>query len=87
MKIFQYVFFFALLIGIASLTTGCWTDVDAYSEFVCERFGGDADNDGFCSRQDCDDFNPTVFPGSTCDDGDSTTVDDVLTVNCECVGE
>jgi uncharacterized delta-60 repeat protein len=28
-----------------------------------------------------------VYPGDTCDDGDSTTINDVYTVNCGCSGE
>ena len=28
-----------------------------------------------------------VYPGDTCDDGDSTTINDVYTVNCGCNGE
>jgi hypothetical protein len=28
-----------------------------------------------------------VYPGDTCDDGDSTTINDVYTVNCDCSGE
>ena len=27
------------------------------------------------------------FPGDACDDGDDTTVNDVINVDCDCVGE
>ena len=27
------------------------------------------------------------FPGDACDDGDDTTINDVITADCDCVGE
>ncbi|MCB9290593.1 MAG: metallophosphoesterase [Lewinellaceae bacterium] len=49
---------------------------------------GDMDGDGICSDVDCDDTDPnnTSRPGDSCDDGNTTTVDDVLDANCNCVG-
>ena len=49
----------------------------------------DADNDGVCANVDCDDNNPSVptVPGTTCDDGDINTVNDViLSDGCTCLG-
>jgi len=30
--------------------------------------------------------NGTAIPGSACDDGDTTTVDEVYNINCDCIG-
>jgi gliding motility-associated-like protein len=52
---------------------------------VCDD---DDDNDGVLDDVDCgplDDTN-TFAPGDTCDDGDATTMDDVINSNCMCVG-
>lgn len=80
------IWFVILLLAAAFSITGCWTDTQNYSQFVCERFGGDFDDDGSCSRQDCNDFDPNIYPGAPCDDGDSTTVDDMWTAECICAG-
>jgi len=49
---------------------------------------GDADGDGICADVDCDDDNPNIStqPGQACDDGDNTTVNDVMDANCNCAG-
>ncbi|MCB9048934.1 MAG: T9SS type A sorting domain-containing protein [Lewinellaceae bacterium] len=49
---------------------------------------GDADGDGVCADVDCDDNNPniTTQPGQACNDGDNTTINDVIDANCNCVG-
>ena len=63
----------------------------------------DADGDGVCDELEVDgctddtacNFNPDAteddatctFPGDACDDGDDTTINDVLNDECECVGE
>ena len=63
----------------------------------------DADSDGVCDElevEGCTDdtacnFSPDAteddasctFPGDACDDGDETTINDVLNDECECVGE
>ncbi len=55
----------------------------------CEALGGDADGDGVCAADDCDDNDANVPApvGSTCDDGDATTNNDViLTDACTCAG-
>jgi len=59
----------------------------------CNCNGGtsapDNDNDGICTAIDCDDNNPNVptTPGSSCDDGNSNTINDViLSDGCTCEG-
>ncbi|MCB9048940.1 MAG: right-handed parallel beta-helix repeat-containing protein [Lewinellaceae bacterium] len=49
---------------------------------------GDADGDGVCADVDCDDNDPniTTQPGQACNDGDNTTINDLLDDNCNCVG-
>ena len=50
----------------------------------------DNDNDGFCEADDCDDNNPNLptTPGSTCDDGNNGTINDVIQADgCTCEGE
>ena len=76
----------AMLAATTVLTTSCWTDTINYNEFVCERFGGDADNDGHCTRLDCNDNNPFIYIGAPCDDDDPETENDVWTAECECAG-
>ncbi len=55
----------------------------------CSNLGGDADGDGICAADDCDDNNPNVpaTPGTSCDDGDSNTSNDVILADgCTCSG-
>ncbi|GEM_PF-2826387 len=56
----------------------------------CDGLGGDMDNDGICSQDDCDDNNPD-FPkiaGTTCNDGNPNTENDVIgSDGCTCAGE
>ena len=50
----------------------------------------DADNDGVRFEEDCDDNDPSIptAPGSTCDDGDATTENDVIAADgCSCGGD
>ncbi len=58
----------------------------------CEELGGDADNDGVCADYDCDDTNELIgaiqVVGTTCDDGDPLTQDDVIQSDgCTCAGK
>ncbi len=56
---------------------------------ICDTQGGDADGDGICANEDCDDNNPNLpaLPGSRCDDFDATTQWDVIQANgCTCAG-
>ena len=49
----------------------------------------DVDNDGYCSSLDCDDNNAALpgTPGSSCNDNNSTTVNDVVgSDGCTCQG-
>ena len=53
----------------------------------CDNNGGDVDGDGVCADVDCDDTNPLIsFEGDICDDGDSTTVGDIILADCSCAG-
>ena len=55
----------------------------------CAANGGDADGDGICADADCDDNdeNLPAAVGSTCDDGDALTENDVIgTDGCSCAG-
>lgn len=49
---------------------------------------GDADGDGVCTDVDCDDNDPQLVGiiGAPCDDGDTCTINDVITAGCGCVG-
>ncbi|MCB0551897.1 MAG: hypothetical protein KDD19_30305, partial [Phaeodactylibacter sp.] len=49
---------------------------------------GDNDGDGICADVDCDDNDPnnTAQVGDACDDGDNTTLNDVLDADCNCTG-
>ena len=48
---------------------------------------GDADGDGVCANEDCDDNNGSIGgEGSACNDGDPNTQNDALDANCNCVG-
>ena len=52
---------------------------------VCDA---DDDNDGLADELDCAPFDATITfsIGDACDDGDSTTVNDVITSDCNCNG-
>lgn len=51
--------------------------------------GADTDGDGICAANDCDDTNPAIPApvGTACDDGDTTTINDVIQADgCSCAG-
>jgi len=57
----------------------------------CDDKGGDADGDGVCADDDCDDNNPSVggqqTPGTDCNDGNVDTENDVIQSDgCSCAG-
>ena len=55
----------------------------------CDNAGGDSDGDGICNNDDCQPNNPNfpATPGSSCNDGDSNTTNDVVTNDgCGCAG-
>lgn len=69
---------------------------DTYN-FDCECVGNtedvwpcveDSDGDGVCDEDDCSPYDPsaTYGPGTACDDGDSSTVNDQYDENCNCIG-
>ena len=58
----------------------------------CAANGGDADGDGVCAPDDCDDNDINIGAiqpaGTTCDDGNPNTTNDVyLADGCTCLGE
>jgi len=58
----------------------------------CADQGGDADGDGICAENDCDDDDAAVGasqpPGTDCDDGNTDTNNDVIQADgCTCQGE
>ncbi|MCB9297016.1 MAG: T9SS type A sorting domain-containing protein [Lewinellaceae bacterium] len=82
----------------AGTPTACTGIGDADADGVCadvdcnDNHPGittqDADGDGLCSDVDCDDNDPNIAyqPGDACDDGDNTTINDVIGANCSCAG-
>jgi hypothetical protein len=56
---------------------------------LCNSQGGDSDGDGVCDNQDCQPDNSAfpATPGTTCNDGDTNTINDVVQSDgCSCVG-
>jgi len=54
---------------------------------ACAAAGGDADGDGVCAEDDCDDNNADISnPGDACDDGNPLTANDVIQADCSCLG-
>lgn len=47
---------------------------------------GDMDGDGVCADEDCNDNDPSIYPGASCDDGNPATGSDVYTAACLCEG-
>ncbi len=50
----------------------------------------DQDNDGICAEDDCDDDNASIptNPGTSCDDGNPNTINDMIQSDrCTCAGE
>ena len=53
----------------------------------CANEGGDADGDGICAFEDCNDFNQFISrPGDACNDGNANTQNDVIQSDCSCQG-
>ncbi len=55
----------------------------------CINEGGDADGDGICADVDCNDNDASLpaSPGTSCNDGDATTENDVIQSDgCTCAG-
>ena len=55
----------------------------------CDAEGGDADGDGVCDDSDCDNTNPNLpaTVGSSCNDGNANTENDVILADgCTCEG-
>ncbi|MEA3444502.1 MAG: CBM35 domain-containing protein, partial [Bacteroidota bacterium] len=64
------------------------TDNDGVCDMLdqCEGFADSLDIDADGIPDACDNCN-NLFIGLTCDDGDTCTYNDVITADCECVGE
>jgi len=63
--------------------------VIVFNEDECIEIG-DSDGDGVCDDIDCEPFDPDIYPGGPCDDGDPCTFDDTWFLNdgfeCDCFG-
>ena len=61
---------------------------DAYdSSCNCVGTFSDADGDGLCTAEDCDDTDASIGGvGSTCDDSNVCTINDAYDSSCNCVG-
>jgi len=62
-----------------------YEEIEDYVIFICD----DADQDGVCDVEDCDDSNPDIpsFAGESCDDGNPNTTDDFIQIDrCTCAG-
>ncbi len=76
---------------------GFWNDKYCRADVQVTVGGGDpvctdADGDGVCVADDCDDNDATVgakqAAGTSCDDGDATTINDQIQADgCTCAGE
>ncbi len=83
--------------GIYHLTVNLydvnWQPICDFTEDVEITGGGsgctDNDDDGYCQADDCDDNDPSIptTAGTSCDDGDPTTNNDVIQADgCTCAG-
>ncbi|MFK7810791.1 MAG: PA14 domain-containing protein [Saprospiraceae bacterium] len=77
----------------ARLYTSSWSVICDVENFVTVGGGGggctDNDNDGVCANQDCNDNDPNLpaTVGSSCNDGNSNTNNDVIQSDgCTCAG-
>jgi len=70
------------------VTEICGNDIDDNMDGqVDEGCGSDLDGDGITVEQgDCNDQDPTIYPGAPCDDGFICTVNDVYDDDCNCTG-
>lgn len=70
-----------------------WSTMCSMEEYFVVQAGNscaDSDADGYCDDIDCDSNDPAwpKTPGTSCDDGDNLTVNDVIQSDgCSCAGE
>jgi hypothetical protein len=86
-----------LLVGLSANTTYLWrvrtlcnSDNSSYTSIqsftTADDACPDADNDGVCDGDDqCPNFDDSLI-GTSCDDGDDCTDNDVYTSDCDCAG-
>lgn len=64
-----------------------WVDAGAPEDCNCGNGAPDVDNDGFCDAIDaCPNLDNSLI-GTSCNDGDACTENDVWVSNCNCVGK
>lgn len=59
-----------------------YSGLQGWTEWVCS----DSEGDGVADIIDCEPFDPFVYPGASCDDGNGATIDDSYDDCCECAG-
>ena len=78
----------AMRYSTVPLTCGSFNhgEVEDYAINIIGGTCPDADNDGVCDANDvCPNFDDALI-GTPCNDGDSTTTNDVYSATCECAG-
>ncbi len=64
-----------------------WIDIGAPKNCNCPAGSSDLDDDGICDTIDnCPGFDDTII-GTSCNDQNPCTFDDIWTTNCECKGQ
>ena len=59
---------------------------DFDNDGICDDQDPDDDNDGVDDTADCAPFDASIFPGGSCDDGNTGTINDVYDTSCNCTG-